>query len=78
MFFLCVWSKQVRLACAGKPWYSAILSVVDEAKRDRIVAAQHEWRAAVMAYAAEADKYFSDGFLDRGETGQPAEALTTA
>jgi hypothetical protein len=50
---------------------------VDAAKRERIIVARYEWRAAEIAYTAEADKYFGDGFPDNDEITQPAEGLTT-
>ena len=50
---------------------------MDEAKRERIIVAGYEWRAAEMAYSAEADKYFADGIPDNGEITQPADRLTT-
>jgi hypothetical protein len=44
---------------------------VDEAKRERIIVARYEWRAAELAYTAEAERYFGDGFPGDGEIMQP-------
>jgi len=56
---------------------------MDEAKRERVIAAAHTWRAARQAYLDEADNYVGRATLDDGrallgeENPYVVEPLTT-